>query len=381
MPTTITPNMSLVLPGVGTQAGPQYATDVNNSLSIIDTHDHTPGNGVLIPTAGINIDNTLSFNTFGASDLQRLSLNAQGSPLSGTTYPTSLYASGVDLYYNDGSGNQIQITASGQVNTATGNITGLVAPALAAYLSGPLKFLWQANSTTSLPAIMDCGSVIIREDIAAGFGITLRAPTGLASPYSTTLPAAPPSVTRAVLMDNTGTLSTATENTFMPAGVVLPYAGTSLPSGYLFCDGSAVSRTTYAGLFAAIGTTAGNGDGTTTFNLPDYRGRFMRGVDGAAGRDPDSSSRTAMNVGGNTGNNISSVQNSVFLSHNHGGGNHNHVYNVGTSIGFTGAQATYERATSASNQLLTNSSGNIINSEGGNETRPINAYVNYIIKF
>lgn len=203
MPSTITPNMSLTLPGVGTQAGPQYASDVNNSLSVVDAHNHTTNNGVAIPTAGINIDGDLPFNTFGASDLQRLSLDTQITPLSGVTYPTSLYASGVDLYYNDGSGNQIQITSSGQVNTATGNITGLVAPATASYLSGPQKFLWQANSGTSLPASMDAGSVIIREQVAAGFGITVAAPAGLASGYTLTLPAAAPLTTNALLLTNT----------------------------------------------------------------------------------------------------------------------------------------------------------------------------------
>lgn len=202
MPTTITPNMSLVLPGVGTQAGPQYATDVNNSLSIIDTHNHTPGSGVLIPTAGLNIDNTLSFNTFGASDLQRLSLDAQASPLSGATFPTSLYASGVDLYFNDGSGNQIQITSSGQVNTATGNITGLSSPAAASYISGSQKFLWQANSTTDIPATMEGASVVVREQVAAGNGVTISAPTGLAANYTQTLPTALPSTTNALTLTN-----------------------------------------------------------------------------------------------------------------------------------------------------------------------------------
>lgn len=63
----------------------------------------------------------------------------------------------------------------------------------------------------------------------------------------------------------------------LPAGVTLPYGGTTAPSGYLLCDGSAVSRTTYAGLFAILSTTYGVGDGSTTFNLPDLRQRFPMG--------------------------------------------------------------------------------------------------------
>jgi microcystin-dependent protein len=56
-----------------------------------------------------------------------------------------------------------------------------------------------------------------------------------------------------------------------PVGLLAPFAGASAPSGWLLCDGSAVSRTTYAPLFAVIGTTYGAGDGSTTFNLPDMR--------------------------------------------------------------------------------------------------------------
>lgn len=63
-----------------------------------------------------------------------------------------------------------------------------------------------------------------------------------------------------------------------PAGIIMPFAGTVVPENYLFCDGSAVSRTTYATLFGVIGTTFGAGDGSTTFNLPDLSGRVPLGV-------------------------------------------------------------------------------------------------------
>ena len=63
-----------------------------------------------------------------------------------------------------------------------------------------------------------------------------------------------------------------------PAGIVMPFAGSTAPQGYLLCDGSAVSRTDYADLFTAIGTTYGAGDGSTTFNVPDLSGRVVIGV-------------------------------------------------------------------------------------------------------
>lgn len=77
-----------------------------------------------------------------------------------------------------------------------------------------------------------------------------------------------------------GTLA-ATGGASIPPGCFLQFAGTGeAPSGFLLCNGAAVSRTTYANLFFAIGTTYGTGDGSTTFNLPDYRGAFLRGYDG-----------------------------------------------------------------------------------------------------
>ena len=70
-----------------------------------------------------------------------------------------------------------------------------------------------------------------------------------------------------------------------PAGSIIMFSASTPPSGYLECDGAAVSRTTYADLFAVIGEDFGNGDGSTTFNLPDLRGEFVRGWDNGAGVD------------------------------------------------------------------------------------------------
>jgi microcystin-dependent protein len=84
----------------------------------------------------------------------------------------------------------------------------------------------------------------------------------------------------------------------LPPATVHAFAGTSAPEGWAMCDGSEVSRTDYAALFAAIGTTYGVGDGSTTFNLPDMRGEFLRGLDnmgtaaGARGKDTDGTART-----------------------------------------------------------------------------------------
>jgi len=90
-----------------------------------------------------------------------------------------------------------------------------------------------------------------------------------------------------------------------PAGVVLPFSGNTAPAGYLFCYGQAVSRTTYADLFSEIGTTYGTGNGSTTFNLPDLRGRAVFGKDNmggaAAGRLTTAGDISANNTLGATG--------------------------------------------------------------------------------
>ena len=69
----------------------------------------------------------------------------------------------------------------------------------------------------------------------------------------------------------------------VPIGGIIAFAGTSPPTGYILCDGSAVSRTAFSGLFSTIGTTFGSGDGATTFNVPDLRGRFIGGLDTMGG--------------------------------------------------------------------------------------------------
>jgi microcystin-dependent protein len=71
--------------------------------------------------------------------------------------------------------------------------------------------------------------------------------------------------------------------TLVPTGAVMPFAGSTAPTGWLLCAGQAVSRTTYAALFAVLGTTFGAGDGSTTFALPGMRGRAVFGVDNMGG--------------------------------------------------------------------------------------------------
>ncbi|MBD3643534.1 MAG: tail fiber protein [Alcanivorax sp.] len=133
----------------------------------------------------------------------------------------------------------------------------------------------------------------------------------------------------------------------------------SLPRGWLVCDGSAVSRTTYAELFARYGTIYGNGDGSTTFNLPDYRGEFLRGWDNGAGIDPDAATRTDRGDG-TTGDNVGTKQ----LGQNEA---HDHNFGVSTKTG--GANVYLAKIDDDIESTQTTSES------GGDEARPRNVYV------
>jgi microcystin-dependent protein len=95
------------------------------------------------------------------------------------------------------------------------------------------------------------------------------------------------------LPDAGGTLIATGSAELVPVGAVIHVAMNTAPTGWLKANGAAVSRTTYAALFAAIGTTFGAGDGSTTFLLPDLRGEFLRGWDDGRGVDSGRSFGTA----------------------------------------------------------------------------------------
>jgi len=86
----------------------------------------------------------------------------------------------------------------------------------------------------------------------------------------------------------------------MPTGTVLPFAGINAPTGYLFCDGDAISRTTYSSLFGIIEKTYGEGDGSTTFNIPDLRGRVIAGQDDMGGASADRLTNQTGGLNGDT---------------------------------------------------------------------------------
>lgn len=349
MPTvTTSSNMLLPVPIVGADLGPQYAVDINSCLALVDSHDHSTGKGVAITQAGFNVTGDLAFNGFNATTLRTTRFSSQGAVLSLGTDLRCAYVVSNDLYFNDGLGNQIRLTQSGGVAGTPGSITGLVAPASATYIPASSKFTWQSASLIS--ADMDVGAVIIREKIASANGVTIASPSSLAANYSVSLFTALPAIKKLVSIDNAGTLKA--DQDIFPTGSVIDFAGSSNPTGWLLCFGQAVSRTTYSDLFALISTTYGVGDGSTTFNLPDLRGRAVAGIDNMGGVAANRITAGGSGITGTTLGAAGGVQTHPLItaelaSHTHTMGNHTHTGTTGTESANHTHQQTAEAAPGA----------------------------------
>jgi microcystin-dependent protein len=359
MPIIISPSMLLPVPIVGVELGEAYAVDINNCMGLIDSHDHSFGKGVPITPNGLNINTNLTIQGNYLTNVGGITYSPLVSP---SSTPDTTSVSGVDFYFTDGNGTIIRITESGGIAGSPGGIGGLTPPASVTYTSGNQTFTFQSNVNTA--ANLDAGSVTIREVLANAAGITLSSPSALASSYTLTLPPTLPSTPSFLQVDSSGNVTATIPTTVaVPSGSITMYGGTSAPTGYLLCDGTSYLQSAFPALFAAIGVAYGSADGTH-FNVPDFRGIFPRGVSGTSGNDPDATSRTAANTGGNTGNNVGSFQ-------QYGIQSHVHAYSIFS--GATGPNNTFAAGTVQQAVLDTAP-------QGGNETRPVNIYVNFIIK-
>lgn len=224
---TLSPNMNLPVPNVGTEPGPDYALDVNNALAILDQHTHAPGSGVQINPSGININSALTFNNNYATQVAGLTLTAQSTlPGLGT-----LYEAGTDLYFIDGIGNNVRITQAGGIAGAPGSITNLTPPASVTYVSGSQTFVFQSDFDTA--ANIDVGAVLFRNLTPNSTNaITLMAPPSLTSNSSLTLPLTP-AVQSFMTLDAAGVISapwTVDDSTIKIISNQLVVQGNNIPS-------------------------------------------------------------------------------------------------------------------------------------------------------
>lgn len=226
--TTTSPNMNMPVPTVGEDPGPDWATNYDACLSVIDGHTHTSGSGVPITPTAININADLPMNNNNLTTAKSVRFTTQSAPLSGNADLGCLYESGVDLYYNDGSGNQVRITQSGAVTGATGTITGLPSgTASASYSAGTFSF----QSATNTPGSISGGSIVVGQQVASGKGVTIAASGSQPANYNLTLPTALPAATSFVTSDASGNLSFSENVGLLVSSTVPSASGVSLTSG------------------------------------------------------------------------------------------------------------------------------------------------------
>ena len=230
--------------------------------------------------------------------------------------------------------------------------------------------------------IRDRKAIRFRDTSNSNF-VAVRAPDNAAADITLTLPGGDGNSGDALTTDGSGNLSFVALTAAVPTGSVHQMATTTAPAGYLKCNGAAISRTTYADLFAIIGTTWGAGDGSTTFNVPDLRGEFVRGWDDGKGTD--------------SGRSFASSQSSANKQHNHtatvNDSGHNHDFRgfrledgsnrSPRAIADDDRRSSRNDASDNDTAAVQNATTGItvsIANNGGSEARPRNIALMYVIK-
>ena len=218
--------------------------------------------------------------------------------------------------------------------------------------------------------------VLTLQDDDASASIKLQAPSAVTTTTTFTLPDGDGTNGQVLNTDGSGQLGWSSA---FSSGMLVPYAGGSAPSGWLLCYGQAISRTTYAALFSAIGTVYGSGDGSTTFNVPDLRGRVIAGQDDMGGTSADRLTSAGANVTANVNGAISSST-SLTLDGNSG------TIEVGMVVTGSGISGTVTVVAVASQTSITLSSaqtladdaaltfgmnGDVLGAAGGSETHTL----------
>ena len=321
-----------------------------------------------------NANNT-SFITIGSLDETNLGLATKASPtFTGNVGVPAGTAAAPSLRRSDDTNTGVFFSAADTLDISTG---------------GTRRAHFDSNGIT----IRDRKALRLRDTSNSNF-VALRAPDNAASDITLTLPSSDGNANDVLQSDGSGNLSFAALPQAVPTGSVHLMATTTAPSGYLKCNGAAVSRTDEAALFAIIGTTWGEGDGSTTFNLPDLRGEFVRGW--------------ADNGSVDSGRSFASSQSDQNKQHNHTAtststispADHNHVFPGDDQLSFTAdgrggwtnrqtGTFSYDADSSTSGNgkiyrtsdaTLTASTSTSIANDGGSEARPRNIAMMYVIK-
>ena len=302
-----------------------------------------------------------AFITVGTLSETNLGLALKASPtFTGNVGVPAGTVSSLPIRRSDDTNTGIYFSAADTLDIATG---------------GTRRAHFDSNGIT----IRDRKALRFRDTSNSNF-VALRAPDNAASDITLTLPDSDGNANDVLQSDGSGNLSFAALPQAVPTGSVHMMATTTVPSGYLKCNGAAVSRTTYADLFAIVGTAHGAGNGSSTFNVPDLRGEFVRGWDDSRGVD--------------SGRNFGSAQSDQNQQHNHSASatstvnDPGHIHQVQYSNSDSGDGVIEESGTGLSGQEptlsattgITVSTSVSIGNSGGSEARPRNIAMMYVIK-
>ncbi len=304
-----------------------------------------------------------AFITVGTLSQTNLGLAVKASPtFTGNVGVPAGTVSSLPIRRSDDTNTGIYFSAADTLDIATG---------------GTRRAHFDSNGIT----IRDRKALRLRDTSNSNF-VAIRAPDNAASDITLTLPSSDGNANDVLQSDGSGNLSFTALPQAVPTGSVHLMASTTVPSGYLKCNGAAVSRTTYADLFNEIGTAFGAGDGSSTFNVPDLRGEFVRGWDDSRGVD--------------SGRNFATAQGDQNKQHNHSASatstvsdpGHNHVYidqqahNEGYRPWKAGDNDCGQRNKNTSNAFtgISVSTSVSVANDGGSEARPRNIAMMYVIK-
>ena len=276
--------------------------------------DYTPTFDTYVPELSDNADiqNALEYFYYGNAE--------NGNTIDATN---SIYSNLVDL------DNRISSTIS-SISGHTGGISDVHGVGAGSEVVGTIKAQTLTNKTLTSPTITSptITSPSISSPTVTGTA-TLPSTTSIGNVSSTEIS----------YVDGVTSPIQTQINTNTPVGMISIHAGATAPTGWLLCQGQAVSRTTYSGLFGVVSTTYGSGDGSTTFNIPNLKGKVVVGIDAAQSqfdtRGETGGSMTHQHAASNSGNTSIAHNHSInppaTNSSNHDGHNHNitgHTHNT-----------------------------------------------------
>ena len=333
------------------------------------------GSGAQVQKAVFDIVNDTSPQLGGSLSTNNNNITFGDS--SGSSDDRLTFGAGTDLsVYHDGSNSFI--TESG-----TGNLK----------IQGSQVAIESPDGGETLASFVDDGGVTLFHDNSAvlsttSSGITIGGSNivfegATADAHETTFTVTDPTADRTITFPNSsGTVAlTSDVSASLPSGTVVPFAGTSAPTGYLLAQGQAVSRSTYSDLFSAIGTTYGSGDGSSTFNLPDLRGRVVAGKDDMGGSSANRLTDQTGGLNGDTlgdtgGSETHTLTEAQLAAHTHGAGSYTAAFPSGNNSsggqGNTGSNTT-------TNLTVSGTSGSTGSGSAHNNVQPT-IILNYIIK-